>query len=120
VSCASWSSTAVDDPRRWPRRSTGCCLTGETPDRQVHPALRWLRTECGARRWAVVGDDYIWPRQTAWVTRRYAAEIALETFVPLGTTEFTPTLRAIEARGCDLVLMADGLEFNVLAQIAPP
>jgi hypothetical protein len=40
--------------------------------------------------------------------------------VPLGTTEFTPTLRAIEARGCDLVLMADGLEFNVLAQIAPP
>jgi hypothetical protein len=63
-------------------------------------------------------------RQTAWVTRRYAAalaaEIALETFVPLETTEFTPTLRAIEARGCDLVLMADGLEFNVLAQMAPP
>jgi len=101
-------------------RRPGVFLTGETPDRQVHPALRWLRAECGARRWAVVGDDYIWPRQTARVTRRYAAdlaaEIALETFVPLGTTEFTSTLRAIEARGCDLVLMLlvgdDAVNFN--------
>ncbi len=98
----------------------GVFLTGETPDRQVHPALRWLRAECGVRRWAVVGDDYIWPRQTARVTRRYAAalgaEIALETFVPLGTTEFATTLRAIETRGCDLVLMLlvgdDAVNFN--------
>ena len=98
----------------------GVFLTGETPDRQVHPALRWLRAECGAQRWAVVGDDYVWPRQTARVTRRYAAtlgaEIALETFVPLGTTDFTTTLHAIEARGCDLVLMLlvgdDAVNFN--------
>jgi ABC-type branched-subunit amino acid transport system substrate-binding protein len=98
----------------------GVFLTGETPDRQVRPALHWLRAEYGARRWAVVGDDYVWPRQTARVTRRYAAtlgaEIALETFVPLGTTEFTTTLRAIEARGCDLVLMLlvgdDAVNFN--------
>jgi ABC-type branched-subunit amino acid transport system substrate-binding protein len=98
----------------------GVFLTGETPDRQVRPALHWLRAEYGARRWAVVGDDYVWPRQTARVTRRYAAtlgaEIALETFVPLGTTEFTTILRAIEARGCDLVLMLlvgdDAVNFN--------
>jgi ABC-type branched-subunit amino acid transport system substrate-binding protein len=101
-------------------RRPGVFLTGETPDRQVQPALHWLRAECGARRWAVVGDDYIWPRQTARATRRYAAalgaKIALETFVPLGTTDFTKTLRAIEARGCDLVLMLlvgdDAVNFN--------
>jgi ABC-type branched-subunit amino acid transport system substrate-binding protein len=98
----------------------GIFLTGETPDRQVLPALRWLRFECGARCWAVVGDDYVWPRQTAHATRGYAAGlgavIALETFVPLGTTDFAATLRAIESHGCDLVLMLlvgdDAVNFN--------
>jgi len=56
----------------------GVFLTGETPDRQVRPALRWLRAECGARCWAVVGDDYVWPRQTARITRRYAAALGAE------------------------------------------
>ena len=50
----------------------GVFLTGETPDRQVLPALRWLRLELGARTWAVVGDDYVWPRRTAQAVRRYA------------------------------------------------
>lgn len=98
----------------------GVFLTGETPERQVLPALRWLRLECGARRWAVVGDDYIWPRQTARAARRYAAsmgaEIVMETFVPLGSTDFTTTLRAIESHRCELVLMLlvgdDAVNFN--------
>jgi urea transport system substrate-binding protein len=101
-------------------RRPGVFLTGETPERQVLPALRWLHRECGARRWAVVGDDYVWPRQTARVTRRYAAalgaEIALETFVPLGSADFADTLRAIERNRCDLVLMLlvgdDAVSFN--------
>jgi urea transport system substrate-binding protein len=98
----------------------GVFLTGETPDRQVLPALRWLRDECGVRSWAIVGDDYVWPRQTARAARRYAAElgtaIGLETFVPLGTTDFAATLRAIQSHGCDLVLMLlvgdDAVHFN--------
>ena len=95
-------------------------LTGETPDRQVLPALRWLRFECSAQSWAIVGDDYVWPRKTARAARRYAADldavISSEHFVPLGTTDFTATLRAIETRGCDLVLMLlvgdDAVNFN--------
>jgi urea transport system substrate-binding protein len=98
----------------------GVFLTGETPDRQVLPALRWLRNECRARRWAIIGNDYIWPRSTARTARRYAtalgATIALEHFVPLGTTDFAAPLARIEECGCDLVLMllvgADAVEFN--------
>ena len=78
-------------------------------------ARRTRRTVLGR-----VGDDYVWPRATARVTRRYAAtmgaEIALETFVPLGTTDSPRPSVAIEARGCDLVLMLlvgdDAVNFN--------
>ena len=98
----------------------GVFLTGETPDRQVLPALRWLRLELGARRWAVVGDDYVWPRRTAQAVRRYAgalgAAVPVETFVPLGTTDFTAALRRIESSRCDLVVMLlvgdDAVHFN--------
>jgi urea transport system substrate-binding protein len=98
----------------------GVFLTGETPDRQVLPALRWLRNECRARRWAIVGNDYVWPRGTARAARRYAttlgSTIALELFVPLGTTDFASPLARIETCHCDLVIMllvgADAVEFN--------
>jgi urea transport system substrate-binding protein len=98
----------------------GVFLTGETPDRQVLPALRWLRNECGAQRWAIVGNDYVWPRATARAAQRYAtalgSAIALQRFVPLGTTDFTSVLARIEPSDCDLVLMllvgADAVEFN--------
>lgn len=98
----------------------GVFLTGETPDRQVLPALRWLRRELGARTWAVVGDDYVWPRRTAQAVRRYAAAlgaaVAVETFVPLGTNDFAAALRRIESARCDLVVMLlvgdDAVHFN--------
>jgi ABC-type branched-subunit amino acid transport system substrate-binding protein len=95
-------------------------LTGETPDRQVLPALRWLRQEFGARRWVIVGNDYVWPRNTARAALRYAATLGAEVehtlFVPLGTTDFSGVLTTIERSGCDLVLMllvgADAVNFN--------
>ncbi len=101
-------------------RRPGVFLTGETPDRQVLPALRWLRRELGARSWAIIGDDYVWPRRTAQAVRRYAgaldAAISVETFVPLGTTDFTGALRRIESARCDLVVMLlvgdDAVHFN--------
>ncbi|WOQ17461.1 substrate-binding domain-containing protein [Raineyella sp. W15-4] len=44
------------------RRGTYCL--GETPASQLMPALRRLAASHRARRWLVVGDDYVWPRQT--------------------------------------------------------
>jgi urea transport system substrate-binding protein len=101
-------------------RRPGVFLTGETPDRQVLPALRWLRRELGARTWAIIGDDYVWPRRTAQAVRRYAvaldAAVAMQSFVPLGTYDFTAALRRIETARCDLVVMLlvgdDAVHFN--------
>jgi urea transport system substrate-binding protein len=101
-------------------RTEGVFLTSETPDVQLFPAMRLLAGERGARRWFVVGNDYVWPRRTAAAAWRFAAgaglEKAGESFVPLGTHDFTATLRAIERSGADAVLMllvgTDAVRFN--------
>ncbi|HWT22311.1 MAG TPA: substrate-binding domain-containing protein [Solirubrobacteraceae bacterium] len=101
-------------------RSPGVFLVGETPSRQLLPAMRWLRQEHGVRRWCIVGDDYVWPRGTAAAARRYApvcdGQIRDEVFVPLGTTAFDDVVRRIERQRADAVLMLlvgqDAVEFN--------
>jgi ABC-type branched-subunit amino acid transport system substrate-binding protein len=98
----------------------GVFLTGETPGRQVLPALRWMGQELGIRDWFVVGDDYVWPRVSAAITRRYApacgARITNEVFVNLGTEDFEPVLRRVQQSKAQGVLMflvgSDAVRFN--------
>jgi ABC-type branched-subunit amino acid transport system substrate-binding protein len=98
----------------------GVFLTGETPDQQLGPALDWFAEAAGVRRWTIVGDDYIWPRQSAKVARRYLRKIGGtvcdEMYVPLGTSDFSKVLHRVEASGCEAVLMLligdDAVEFN--------
>jgi ABC-type branched-subunit amino acid transport system substrate-binding protein len=101
-------------------RTPGVFLTGETPAKQLFPAMRLLGEGLGIRRWCVVGNDYVWPRVTAEAARRYArqcgAKIAAELFVPLGTAGFSDVLRRIERCAADAVLMLlvgdDAARFN--------
>jgi len=101
-------------------RTPGVFLVGETPSRQLLPAMRWLRREHGVTRWCIVGDDYVWPRATARSARVYAAEcggtVCEEIFVPLGTAAFEETLERIERSRADAVLMLlvgeDAVHFN--------
>jgi ABC-type branched-subunit amino acid transport system substrate-binding protein len=101
-------------------RTPGVFLTGEVPSRQLLPAMRWLRLEYGVRRWAIVGNDYVWPRVTARAAHSYATmcsgRICHETFVPLGCREWDSTIQAVERSQADAVLMllvgADAVTFN--------
>lgn len=101
-------------------RTPGVLLTGETPANQLGPALSWMREQLGVRRWAVVGNDYVWPRASATAAHRWArvhrAEITADLFVPLGTRDFSATLRELDRSGADGVLMLlvgeDAVHFN--------
>jgi urea transport system substrate-binding protein len=101
-------------------RSPWVFLTGETPARQVRPALRWFAAELGVRRWTIVGNDYVWPRRSARAARRYLDElggvVCDEIYVELGATDFTAPLARVAASGCDAVLMLlvgdDAVAFN--------
>jgi urea transport system substrate-binding protein len=101
-------------------RSPWVFLTGETPERQLRPALRWFAAELGVRRWTIVGDDYVWPRTSAQAIRRYLAELGGtlcdEIYVRLGTEDFGGPLSRVAASRCDGVLMLlvgdDAVAFN--------
>lgn len=98
----------------------GVFCSGETPTRQIAPALRWLRDACGVRRWFIVGDDYIWPRASVDVTKLFARQLDLQlagtAYVPLGTRDFAAVLerlRGSDAQGVLLYLVGqDAVEFN--------
>jgi ABC-type branched-subunit amino acid transport system substrate-binding protein len=102
-------------------RTPGVFLTGETPDRQVLPAMRWMHRELGVRTWFVLGDDYVWPLASARAARRFARSspdlrILDEMYVPLGTTDFGPAVARAIRSGAQGVLMflvgTDAVRFN--------
>ncbi|NAZ85342.1 substrate-binding domain-containing protein [Kineococcus indalonis] len=98
----------------------GVFCSGETPARQIAPALRWLRDGRGVRRWFIVGDDYVWPRASVRVTHLFARQLGLEVsgtvFVPLGTRDFSAVLEHVggsDAQGVLLYLVGqDAVQFN--------
>ena len=101
-------------------RSPWVFLTGETPVRQLRPALRWFAGELLVRRWVIVGNDYVWPRVSARSVRRFLqqlnGEVCDEIYVPLGTTDFGDVLARVAASRCHGVLMllvgGDAVAFN--------
>ncbi|MEU3476434.1 substrate-binding domain-containing protein [Rhodococcus sp. NPDC006774] len=82
---------------------------GESPAMQIGPALHWLHTEMGLQRWAIVGNDYIWPRNTAQYVHRYTRTnnltITGEKYVPLGTDNYDTVVHELTTNPPDGVIM---------------
>lgn len=101
-------------------RTPGVFLVGETPDNQLMPAMRWLMKERGVKNWCIVGNDYVWPRQTAVAAHGFAEQIGGrivdEMFVPLATEQFAGAvgrLLATRATGVLMLLVGqDAAHFN--------
>ncbi len=101
-------------------RRPGVFCSGETPARQIAPALRWMRDMTGVRSWFIVGDDYVWPRASVEVTKHFARRLDLElagaAYVPLGTQDFTDVLARVRGSGAQGVLLylvgQDAVQFN--------
>ncbi len=98
----------------------GIFLVGETPRYQIAPAMAWLAREAGVHRWAVVGDDYLWPRGSANAVHGFVGDLHLqitdEIFVPLGQKDFAGVMRRLRRSNAQGVLMLlvgqDAVHFN--------
>lgn len=98
----------------------GVFLAGETPDQQIAPAMACLAREEGVRRWAVVGDDYLWPRGSANAVHDFVGDLQLEItdeiFVPLGQDQFAGVMHRLLSGSAQGVLMflvgQDAVHFN--------
>ena len=98
----------------------GVFMIGERPLNQLLPAAHWMREELSVGRWAIVGNDYVFPRVTG-ATARLAledtpSEVVSETYVPLGTTDFAAVIGDLSQRPVDGVIMLlmgqDAVHFN--------
>jgi ABC-type branched-subunit amino acid transport system substrate-binding protein len=98
----------------------GVFMLGERPVNQLLPAARWMREQLGVGRWAIVGNDYVFPRVTG-TTARLAlrdttSQIVSETYVPLGTKDFSRVLTELSTGSVDGVIMLlmgrDAVHFN--------
>jgi urea transport system substrate-binding protein len=98
----------------------GVFAIGDTPARQLQPAISWLAGRERPRRWAFLGNDYVWPHVSNRLARGYVAgcgaEVVFEHYVPLHTTDFSEQLAAIRRAGADAVLLSlvgeDAIAFN--------
>jgi ABC-type branched-subunit amino acid transport system substrate-binding protein len=101
-------------------RSPGVYLAGETPGSQLRPVLRWLAGHRRARRWFLLGNDYVWPRRVNVAAHRYltqvGATVAGERYVDRGAVDPQPLLDQLAATRVDAVLLTligrDLIEFN--------
>ncbi|WP_328327590.1 substrate-binding domain-containing protein [Kribbella sp. NBC_00382] len=98
----------------------GVFMLGERPVNQLLPATHWIGAQHGVRRWAVVGNDYIYPRVTATTATKSlqgsASSIVQSDFVPLGTSDFGSVIQSLERADVEGVIMLlmgqDAVHFN--------
>jgi len=101
-------------------RSSGVYTLGETPERQLRPAIEALTRDWGARRWMFIGNDYEWPRVSHRLARGYVdrmgARVLEEHYVPLGVGHFDTVLQRVADLRPDAVLLSlvgqDAIDFN--------
>lgn len=93
---------------------------GETPAQQLPPALDWLSREHHAKRWFVIGNDYVWPRKVhcqfkAQVKPR-GLQLLGERYLPMGSVDYEPIFEQLRQLKPDAVLLSlvgqDNIRFN--------
>ncbi|MFJ2778606.1 ABC transporter substrate-binding protein [Kitasatospora sp. NPDC087315] len=109
-------------PHEGGTRLAGVVCTGATPDHQLHATIEQLTTSHQIRRWALVGNDYIWPRAVhraaGAAIARTPARVVLARHLPFGATEraLEPLLDAVRAARADALLLSligrDLVRFN--------
>lgn len=89
-------------------QSSNIVYTGAAPNQQILPALDWCARELGARKFFLVGSDYVFPRTAGEIIRMRLAslggEVCGEEYVPLGQTDFKAIADAIAAAKPQVIL----------------
>jgi urea transport system substrate-binding protein len=89
-------------------QSPNIFYTGAAPNQQITPAVQWCHDTLAARRFFLVGSDYIWPHCVNAIIKDHltslGAELVGEAYVPFGSTAVEPLAAAIAATKPDVIL----------------
>ena len=98
----------------------GLFAIGETPQEQLGPAMALLQKTFRPRKWALIGNDYVWPRSSHSYAKsclkRMDTTLAMECYIPFGLPSMAALLDRLEASDADAVLVSlvgqDAIRFN--------
>jgi urea transport system substrate-binding protein len=98
----------------------GVLAIGDTPQRQLLPALIWLTERYRLKRWYLVGNDYCWPRRSHAMAipalTAAGSTVVGSRYVPLGGCDIDQLIDEIRRSDAQAVLMSligqDAIEFS--------
>ena len=101
-------------------RTDGLFAIGETPEEQLGPSMEHIQNEYRPRSWALIGNDYVWPRTSHNYAkaklRDMSVGLAYEKYLPFGLSNMTRFVEEISGSGAEAVLISlvgqDAVAFN--------
>jgi len=97
-------------PHEGGRRRPGVVRIGASPLEQHAGAVAWLVRHRRARRWVLLGTDYVWPRAVHRAAHRVLAEVGGqvvgEALVPFGPTDVRALLDLVARSRAEAVLLS--------------
>lgn len=98
----------------------GIFSIGETPGLQLGPAMDFLNCKYAMRRWALIGNDYVWPHVSHSFAKQKIKELdatlVYERYLPFGLDDMQRFIGEIEQSNADAVLISlvghDAVLFN--------
>ncbi|MEH6526469.1 MAG: substrate-binding domain-containing protein [Sneathiella sp.] len=100
--------------------SPGVYAIGETPDDQLVPAIRSIASLHKIKNWALIGNDYVWPRASNYFAKQciqsLGGKVIYEQYVPFGVDRTERLIDDLEASGAEAILLSfigqDAVDFN--------
>ncbi|MCK9512844.1 MAG: substrate-binding domain-containing protein [Pigmentiphaga sp.] len=84
-------------------------VIGETPQQQLLPVMPWLAQNRNVKKWYLIGNDYVWPRDSNVVAKEAIAasggEVVGEEYLPFTVDNFDASLGRIRDSGAEGVFI---------------
>ncbi|MEP3510124.1 MAG: ABC transporter substrate-binding protein, partial [Lentilitoribacter sp.] len=90
--------------------SPGVFTIGDTPARQLAPAIGHMSQKFRLKKWALIGNDYVWPRVSHAFAKielhRHQIEMVYENYLPFSSDRLADAVENIGNSGADAILLS--------------
>ncbi len=101
-------------------RTDGLFAIGEIPEEQLGPSMEYIQIEYRPRSWALIGNDYVWPKTSHGYAKKklrdMAVNLSYERYLPFGLDGMPLVVEEIARSGAEAVLISlvgqDAVAFN--------
>ena len=87
--------------------SPNVIYTGQEATQQIIAGIDWVVKNKGAKKFFLLGSDYIWPRTSNKIARKHIEKLGLkvvgEEYYPLGHTQFNSVINKIKLKKPDVL-----------------